>query len=141
MSPSSSHGASPHLQKDETLKTVTVYHQPVPAGGAFAKVAAIEVDDPAAAADVEACLERAWRLTQNLNGSWSRGPFMDDGSPNGDYSAAITVCAPLHIHNGKVYGLRSSMVGDVFEIDGQYFAVDVVGFELLDQTRAAAVAA
>jgi hypothetical protein len=123
------------------MKLLNVFHQHALDGGRFAKVAEIEVNDPAEAGDVQACLDGAWRLTQNLEGSWSRGPTFDDGSPNLDHSAAIKVCAPLPVHNGKTYGLRSSMVGDVFEIGGQYFKVASIGFELLGDDQAAQVAA
>ena len=74
-------------------------------------------------------LERAWRLIQNIGGSWSRGPKLIDGSPNGDFSPEIEVVAPLIVRDGQTFGLRSSMVGDVFEIDGgDRYRVEGFGF-------------
>jgi hypothetical protein len=75
-----------------------------------------EVDAPTAT--VEAALDYAWRWTNNIEGSWSMGPEL--GSPfgaideNRDHNPNVTVRAPLRVANGRTYGLRSSMVGDVF---------------------------
>ena len=44
-------------------------------------------------------LEYAYRLTQNIEGSWSKGPVIEwEGQEhdNGDYSEDITVMQPLH---------------------------------------------
>lgn len=76
-------------------------------------------------------LEHAFRATQNIAGSWSRGPFYEDGTVNPDYEEGIRVAAPLPVHGGVVYGHRSSMVGDVFIMDGVTYEVGVVGFKEL----------
>lgn len=76
-------------------------------------------------------LERAWRLTQNIDGSWSVGPNYEDGQINMDYNPAIKVIEPLQVIDGKTYGHRSSMVGDIFEINDQKYEVDVTGFKEL----------
>ena len=57
--------------------------------------------------NVESALDYAFRWTQNLEGSWSR-------PENPDHNDRVTVVAPLPVRNGKTYGLRSSMVGDLF---------------------------
>jgi hypothetical protein len=71
----------------------------------------------------EAALEFAWRYTQNIDGSWSRY-----GSPDW-HPTAMTVHAPLPVHNGKTYGHRSSMVGDRFKIGARAWLVGSMGFK------------
>lgn len=71
--------------------------------------------------DIHLALEYAWRWTQNIHDSWSR--------PGGkDHCPHITVRALLPIHNNVIMGLRSSMVGDIFIVDGQTWKVDGWGF-------------
>ena len=82
-------------------------------------------------------LEYAWRWTNNVDGSWSRGEMIEgmDGrsmEENGDYNPATTVHVPLPVYNGKTYGLRSSMEGDIFELDDKRYRVAMVGFEEVD---------
>ena len=78
-------------------------------------------------------LEYAYFRTQNIQGSWSKGPVIEwDGEThdNGDYSQDITVMAPLTITpEGKEYGLRSTSVGDEMIMDGQVFRVASFGFK------------
>jgi hypothetical protein len=85
--------------------------------------------------DVDRALEYAFRWTQNLDGSWSQGErieswqdkgFMED---NMDFNPNVTVVAPLPTHCGRTYGHRSSSVGDIFVIDGHFYAVASFGFE------------
>ena len=71
----------------------------------------------------DAC-EYAFRRT-----SWSMGQYYDDGETNYDYDPDITVKKPLEMYNGKFYGHRSSMVGDVFEIDGVRYECRRMGFK------------
>jgi len=67
-------------------------------------------------------LEYAYRWTQNIEGSWS----MKIGA---DANDNVDVELPLHERNGKVYGLRSSMLYDVIELDGKdRYTVDFIGF-------------
>jgi hypothetical protein len=40
----------------------------------------------------------------------------------------VTVLGKLPVRGGKTYGYRSSMVGDVFQVDGGSFVVAGVGF-------------
>ena len=80
-------------------------------------------------------LEMAYERTQNVHGSWSRGPVFDDGEQNNDHSSLITVRAPLPVHDGVTYGLRSSSVNDVFLINGAPWRVASMGFEALGEAH------
>lgn len=73
---------------------------------------------------VEDGLEYAYRWTQNTDGSWSRR-IGNDSNPN-------VVCYKTKQIKGRIYGLRSSMVGDVFVVDSdmdQQYKVAMFGFE------------
>ena len=77
-------------------------------------------------------LEYAYRVTQNIEGSWSKGPAIEwEGEihNNPDYNPNIRVIQPLHEKNGKTYGLRSTSVGDEMIMDGQVFRVASFGFK------------
>ena len=79
-------------------------------------------------------LEYAYRRTQNIEGSWSKGPVIEwEGQEhdNGDYSADITVVAPLETVDGKTYGLRSTSVGDHILFGTVKYKVDSFGFSEL----------
>lgn len=79
-------------------------------------------------------LEYAYRRTQNIEGSWSKGPVIEwEGQEhdNGDYSEDITVMAPLHEKDGKTYGLRSTSVGDHIVFGTTKYKVDSFGFSEL----------
>ena len=65
-------------------------------------------------------LERAYWLTNNIDSSWSLSP-----------APGVTVLGTLPVRGGKTYGYRSSMVGDVFQVDGPAFVVASFGFEPL----------
>jgi hypothetical protein len=68
------------------------------------------------------CLEYAWRYTNNVDGSWS----MKIGS---DANDNVTVLAELHTtKDGRQMGLRSSMMGDRFVVDGVEYKVAMAGF-------------
>jgi hypothetical protein len=110
---------------------VTVYHHDFPDHPeALTAVATVQVA-PTSARPNHA-LERAFRLTQNLEGSRSRGPTLDNGKgfmvDNPDHDPAVTVLAPLPVIDGQTYGLRSSMMGDVFEVGGTRYRVAAMGF-------------
>jgi len=68
-------------------------------------------------------LEFAFMATQNLEGSWSK-----PGNP--DWRDSTTVVAPLRVHNGHIYGHRSSMMGDRFVLDGTPYEVASFGFKV-----------
>jgi len=96
------------------MLTVEVYHSVM---HPRTHVATVKTDS----VEVAEALEYAFRWTQNIHGSWSK-PGTPDSNNN------VTVHAPLPEHNGMVYGLRSSMVGDEFIIDGKTYTVASHGF-------------
>lgn len=81
--------------------------------------------------DVEFLCEEAYRLTQNIFGSWSRGPMFEDGTVNEDYDSRVDRIAPLHEENGQLYGLRSSMMGDHFITPFGIYECKMIGFEAI----------
>lgn len=92
-------------------------------GQNFCHVADVEVPD-----DCPAPLEYTFRVTQNIEGSWSRGEWFEDGTKNADHQPTVSVVAPLLVSGGVTYGHRSSMVGDRFVLDGKTFEVAWTGF-------------
>jgi hypothetical protein len=78
-------------------------------------------------------LEEAYRMTQNIEGSWSKPRLMFDEydrlSENPDFHPEVWVKAPLHVVDGREYGLRSTMMGDIMEKDGVKYQVDFFGFK------------
>jgi len=79
-------------------------------------------------------LEYAYFRTQNIQGSWSKGPVIEwDGEThdNGDYSKDITVMAelPRSKRTGETLGLRSTSVGDHILFGTVKYRVASVGFE------------
>jgi hypothetical protein len=106
---------------------VLVYHHDFPANpDALTLVAEVQVG---AHTRERTALEFAFRRTQNIDGSWSHGPEYEDRRENPDHHPAVTRLAPLPEIEGRRYGLRSSMMGDVFEIDGRRFRCAAMGFE------------
>lgn len=77
-------------------------------------------------------LETAYHMTQNLNGSWSKTRLMfveDRLVKNPDFHPEVQVMAPLHVRNGREYGLRSTMVNDTMVKDGKKYRVAMFGFK------------
>lgn len=72
--------------------------------------------------DVDEALEYAYRYTNNVDGSWS----MKIGS---DANDDVTVLAPLHVANGRTYGLRSTSMFDRMVVNGKTYKVAMVGFK------------
>jgi len=111
---------------------ITVYyherHATDAAQDTFTAVASVST----AAPHVLDALEEAFEATQNIEGSWSRGRFYEDGTPNRDFSEAVTVLAPLPTHLGRTYGHRSSMTGDIFRVGAEWFICRTIGFEPID---------
>jgi hypothetical protein len=83
-------------------------------------------------ADMDAC-EYAFTRTQNIFGSWSKGSQFEDGQHNEDFSENVEVIQPLTTFNGKAYGHRSSMVGDLFVVNGNIYMCKGCGFELYEK--------
>jgi len=73
----------------------------------------------------EAALEYAYRWTQNIMDSWSK-KMPEDGNDD------VTVMAPLEVHNGVEYGLRSTSVGDHILFGTTKYVVDDFGFSELE---------
>lgn len=82
--------------------------------------------------ELDAC-EYAFARTQNVFGSWSRGPVFEDGEHNEDFSENVEVVQPLLTCGGKVYGHRSSMIGDLFVVNGNIYMCKTFGFELYEK--------
>jgi len=73
----------------------------------------------------EAALEYAYRWTQNIMDSWSK-KMPEDGNDD------VTVMAPLEVHNGVEYGLRSTSVGDQMLLGNTKYRVASFGFKEVD---------
>lgn len=108
------------------MRTIEIHHASHEGTGDFVHVA--NVCDHTEGAGINDSLEYAWLRTNNIHGSWSRGEFID-GAPNGDYSSDVERIVALPVVEGKLFGLRSSMMGDVFVIDGKRYVVASFGFK------------
>lgn len=102
-----------------------------PEGHELVAVIAAEESNPAAQGGLNGALEYAWMRSQNIWGSWSRGEFFENGEPNQDFSPNVLVAKALAMHDGKPIGHRSSMIGDIFEIDGVKYEAVGCGFKEL----------
>lgn len=77
-------------------------------------------------------LEYAYRVTQNIEGSWSKGEtfeFKGETFENKDYNEDITVMAPLEVIDGVEYGLRSTSMHDQILFGTKKYKVAGFGFE------------
>lgn len=87
--------------------------------------------------EIEQALEYAFASTQNIEGSWSRGKTFEwDGQDydNSDYNPNVKVMADLKKDlEGRLCGLRSTMIFDLLECDGVTYKVDVLGFTKLEK--------
>jgi len=100
---------------------VTVFHKDFETN-AFVRVAVVNADTT----NEMAALEYAYRWTQNIMDSWSHP------SGEADKNQDVEVVAELPVHEGKVFGLRSSMMGDRFYVeDGDAYECAMIGFEAL----------
>lgn len=106
---------------------VTVFHKDFE-DNSFTRVAVVNVPEEISAfGTTNECLEYAYRYTNNVMGSWS----MKIG---GDANDNVEVTAPLHIskRTGEEMGLRSSMMGDRFYVEGgDAYECAMLGFEAL----------
>lgn len=84
---------------------------------------------------IDTALESAFKATNNIGGSWSMNPqeweSVAGKIPNPDYDPKITRVANLPNTPGGLRGLRSSSVGDLFEINGVDYVVMGMGFKPL----------
>lgn len=97
----------------------------------FTPVAIVE----APTADVDEALEYAYRYTNNINGSWSRGETFEFGGEtheNPDFNSNVTFIGQLPVgKDGTVYGARSTSMMDMMAVDGQLYEVAAFGFKKL----------
>ena len=82
----------------------------------YTKVAEVDVDT----------INEAYALTNNVNGSWSRGPefeYAGDKIVNDDYDPRVKVTTDLALNKktGEVMGLRSTSSGDVIHDGNKYW--------------------
>ncbi len=82
--------------------------------GNEAKIVAI-VDIPVEITDDNEALEYAFRWTQNLHGSWSRGAEID-GQTNNDFNWRVKRIGDLPTHLGEEVGIRSTSVRDFMSL-------------------------
>ena len=79
-------------------------------------------------------LEVIFRLTNNMDGSWSQGPTFADGTVNEDYDSRITRLIPLKTYKGRQYGLRSTSVGDHVRTDcGELWICASIGWKQVEE--------
>ena len=76
-------------------------------------VASIKVDHTT---NHQEALEFAYDRTQNVFDSWSMPDVIGEYDTHQDGGDMVTVEAPLHKVGKEVYGLRSSMMGDRFQV-------------------------
>jgi hypothetical protein len=81
----------------------------------------VAVVDAYAFNEVEEALEYAWRYTNNVMGSWSLKIGED---ANDDVEVLVK--------REDGMGLRSSMMGDRFEVDGVDYRVAMAGFKKVE---------
>ena len=92
--------------------------------------------------DHDKALEYAYEKTQNIYDSWSNPRATEDYAGNRDggwKTGRVTVEAPLHEESGKTYGLRSSMMGDRFQVvdpdnydPDLFYVCAMIGFDPCD---------
>jgi hypothetical protein len=77
-------------------------------------------------------LEEVYRKTNNIEGSWSKGPTFEvkgETFDNSDYSENVEVVKPLLVKDGVEWGHRSTSVGDYVIVDGTKYNCAMVGWE------------
>jgi hypothetical protein len=84
-------------------------------------------------------LEFAYMKTQNIYDSWSNPAATEDYETNRDGGEMVTVEAQLHDGGQKKFGLRSSMMGDYFQVIDRenydpdlFYVCAMVGFDPCD---------
>ncbi len=98
---------------------ITVKHQDMNSeSGAVEGYTPVAVVDAYAFNEVNEALEYAWRYTNNVMGSWSLKIGED---ANDDVEVLVK--------REDGMGLRSSMMGDRFEVDGVDYRVAMAGFK------------
>ena len=108
------------------MKKYEVYHNAF--GDQDVHIANVNIADDV---PVMEALEVVFRKTNNIEGSWSKGPtFVHDGVTydNADYSENVEVVKPLVVKDGVEWGHRSTSVGDYVIVDGVKYKCDMVGW-------------
>ena len=104
------------MNNNTHTRMLIVHHMQRTGGMFYESKPVAKVEAPAgmieAAGPHTPALSFAYECTQNIGGSWSR----DDIEGNPDSRPECTRIGDLEVYNGEVYGLRSSMVGDVIEL-------------------------
>jgi hypothetical protein len=105
-------------------------------GVGYVHVASVQIPETIEDKGPKAALEYAWRWTQNIEASWSRGEEVTGSDrrwhPNPDFNPFVTVIKALPVRDGATWGLRSSMVGDRFVLDGVPYLAASMGFKKED---------
>jgi hypothetical protein len=84
-------------------------------------------------AELDAC-EYAFARTQNIFGSWSMGAQFEDGEHLTKITAKTLIAVmPLLTVDGRKYGHRSSMIGDLFVVNGNIYVCDTFGFKQYEE--------
>ncbi len=97
-----------------------------------AKIVAI-VDIPVEIEDDIEALEYAYRWTQNIHGSWSRGETVE-GQQNDDFNWRVKRLGDLPTHLGEELGMRSTSYRDYMSVvtkmgEIRRYRVASVGFD------------
>ena len=110
------------------MKKYEVYHNAF--GDKSVHVANVNLPDEM---PVMQALEVVFRKTNNVEGSWSKGPtFMYEGKEyeNMDYSEEVEVVKPLYVDkDGVEWGHRSLSVGDYVVVNGKKYNCEMVGWK------------
>ena len=109
------------------MKKYEVYHNAF--GDKDIHVANVNIADDV---PVMEALEVVFRKTNNIEGSWSKGPTFDfkgETFDNSDYSENVEVVKSLLVKDGVEWGHRSTSVGDYVIVDGTKYNCANVGWE------------
>lgn len=115
---------------------VTVFHRdnfdPREESG-FSPVAKVDVTH---CMSVDQALEFAFRFTNNIEGSWSKGEtfeFNGEVHDNPDFNPAVEFIGEYPVgKNGQVYGARSTSMHDRMEVNGVMYEVAAFGFDVVE---------
>jgi hypothetical protein len=92
------------------MSSVIIFHRDNSARDKIIKVAEIIINGTR-----QECLNSAFKMTQNIESSWSR-------------SKNFKLFVELPVYEGVVFGLRSTSISDHISVDGVEFYVDTIGF-------------
>jgi len=88
--------------------------------------------------NVDEAMEFAFRYTNNINGSWSKGETFEFNGmihENPDFNSAVEFIGEYPVgKDGTVYGARSTSVMDMMVVEGDMYEVAGMGFKKLHNT-------